>query len=111
MRRLANGSRFALLGARRRLLRHASARPLGAELGGLVRRRSRSRFAAPAVLWPACAGYSSSSSLRSSVVDEDYQRWGGSSTPRCATEATVRSAPRDRRRRMAATPTGQRHFG
>jgi hypothetical protein len=78
MRRLANGSRFALLGARRRLLRHASARPLGAELGGLVRRRSRSRFAATAVLWPVPAGYSSSSSLRSLVVSAPYQ------APRCA---------------------------
>lgn len=59
-------------------------RPFGAELGGLVRRRPWSRFAAGAVLWPASAGYSSSSSLRSSVVGAQYQRWGGSSTAQSA---------------------------
>jgi hypothetical protein len=58
MRRLVNGSRFARLGTRRRLLRNVNASPFGAELGGLLRRHSWSRFAATAVLWPVPAGYS-----------------------------------------------------
>ena len=61
MRRLGNGSRFALPGARRHLLRHVASCLFGAELGGLFRRRSWSRFAATAVLLPVPAGYSSSS--------------------------------------------------
>ena len=46
----------------------AKAPPFGAVLGGLARRRSRSRFAATAVLLPVPAGSLSSSSHRSSVV-------------------------------------------
>ncbi len=69
MRRLNNGSRLVRLDLPPPPTESASdADRLGAELRGLIRWRSRSRFAATAVLLPNPTRDLSSSSLRSSVV-------------------------------------------
>lgn len=76
--RFANGNR-----SRRRLLGGAAPAPLGARLRGLLRRHSRSRFSAPAVLCLVPAGYSSSSTPVRAQLSAADGSTGGSENQGC----------------------------